>query len=191
MQCTEENIRLSKAQTIRLVRAAQRGDQDAFGELFTRYEQAVYATAMRRLGNHAEAEELCQEVFLKAMQKVVQLKAPAAFGAWLRQITGRMAINRALRRAPVTSAEPEVLEATCADGETPLQAALTTERKSQLRAGLRRLGRLDRETLTAFYFRGRTLLEMSDEFDSPVGTIKRRLHVARKRLAEQLEGLAV
>ena len=41
-----------------------------------------------------------------------------------------------------------------------------------------------------FYFRGRSLVEMSDEFDSPVGTIKRRLHVARKRLAKELSALA-
>jgi RNA polymerase sigma-70 factor (ECF subfamily) len=50
---------------------------------------------------------------------------------------------------------------------------------------------MDRETLVAFYVRGQSLLEMSEEFDSPVGTIKRRLHVARKRLAKELESLAV
>ena len=45
---------------------------------------------------------------------------------------------------------------------------------------------MDRETLEAFYVRGHSLLEMSDEFDAPVGTIKRRLHVARKRLAQEM-----
>ena len=53
-----------------------------------------------------------------------------------------------------------------------------------------RVRELDRETLVAFYVDGDSLLEMSDRFDSPVGTIKRRLHVARKRLAKQLEELA-
>jgi RNA polymerase sigma-70 factor (ECF subfamily) len=42
----------------------------------------------------------------------------------------------------------------------------------------------------AFYFHGRSLVEMSDQFDSPVGTIKRRLHVARKRLAKELATMA-
>ena len=45
---------------------------------------------------------------------------------------------------------------------------------------------MDRETLVAFYVNGQSLVEMSDRFDSPVGTIKRRLHVARKRLAKEL-----
>ena len=60
-----------------------------------------------------------------------------------------------------------------------------------MRAGLNRLRALDRETLEAFYVRGQSLLEMSDEFDAPLGTIKRRLHVARKRLAKEVEPLAV
>jgi RNA polymerase sigma-70 factor (ECF subfamily) len=55
---------------------------------------------------------------------------------------------------------------------------------------LDRLGDLDRETLEAFYVRGQSLIEMSDEFSSPIGTIKRRLHVARKRLARELHALA-
>ena len=49
---------------------------------------------------------------------------------------------------------------------------------------------LDRDTLVAFYFQGQSLVQMSDEFNSPVGTIKRRLHVARKRLAKELAALA-
>ena len=49
---------------------------------------------------------------------------------------------------------------------------------------------MDRDTLVSFYLDGHTLAEMSEEFDSPVGTIKRRLHVARKRLAKELKALA-
>ena len=67
--------------------------------------------------------------------------------------------------------------------------ALDRERQSQVRAGLRRLGDLDRNTLVAFYVEGQSLIEMSEEFRSPVGTIKRRLHTARKRLAVELEQL--
>src|SRR5262249_1056426 len=48
---------------------------------------------------------------------------------------------------------------------------------------------LDRRTLVAFYFEGRSLQEMSAEFDSPVGTIKRRLHTARNRLRDKLSDL--
>ena len=173
-----------------LVEAAQAGDREAFGDLATRFEPMVYAIAYRRLGNHAEAQELCQEVLVKAMQKIDQLKVPAAFGGWLRSITVRLAINRQVRRAPSIATEPQTLEATCVESHTPLDAVLADERAAQVRGGLARLGELDRSTLEAFYVRGQSLAEMSASFAAPIGTIKRRLHVARKRLARQLEPAA-
>ncbi len=170
-----------------LVEEAQQGDRVAFGQLVERYERSVYATAMRRLGNEAEAQELVQEVFVQALRKIDQLRDPLRFGGWLRSITQRMAINRAARSRPVISADPEVLEATCVESNTPMNLAIQAERRTQVHAGLRRLRELDRDTLLAFYVEGQSLIEMSDAFDSPVGTIKRRLHVARKRLAKELE----
>jgi RNA polymerase sigma-70 factor (ECF subfamily) len=138
------------------------------------------------LRNAADAQELCQEVFMQALRKIDQLHDPRCFAGWLRAITARMAINRLVRRKPVATVEPQQVAADCVEYETPLGRVLARERRCQVRLGLGRLRRLDRETLEAFYFHGRSLLEMSDDFQSPVGTIKRRLHVARKRLAEEL-----
>jgi len=172
------------------VRAAQGGDRQAFGRLVERYQRAVYAIAYRRLGNHAETQELCQEVFIQAMRKIGQLRDARCFGAWLRAIAKRMAINRAVRRRPMVTGPDGACEATCVEHHTPLVNVLAHERKTQVRLGLGKLRALDRDTLVAFYFDGSSLLEMSRQFDSPVGTIKRRLHVARKRLAKELRSLA-
>jgi RNA polymerase sigma-70 factor (ECF subfamily) len=101
-----------------------------------------------------------------------------------------MAINRQVRRAPSIATEPATLEATCVESRTPLDVALANERAAQVHGGLARLGDLDRHTLEAFYVRGQSLAEMSASFEAPVGTIKRRLHVARKRLAAHLEAAA-
>jgi RNA polymerase sigma-70 factor (ECF subfamily) len=141
------------------------------------------------LGDYDEAQELCQDVFVQALQKIGQLREPECFGGWLRSITHRMAINRITRSAPDRATEPEALEASCVEEETPLTAILDRERREQMRAGLQRLRDLDRETLVAFYVKGQTLLEMSDAFAAPLGTIKRRLHVARQRLAKEVEPL--
>jgi RNA polymerase sigma-70 factor (ECF subfamily) len=185
----EPELNYQTASVAELVGAAQAENREAFGELVTRYQGMVYSLAYGRLNDHAEAQELCQEVFVKAMQKLFQLAAPEAFGGWLRSITIRMAINRRVRRAPVISTEPQALEATCIESNTPLDAALANERAAQVQAGLKRLGKLDRKTLVAFYVRGQSLAEMSESFEAPIGTIKRRLHVARKRLARELEGV--
>lgn len=174
-----------------LVRLAQAGDRSAFGELFERYEPTVIAIANRRLRSMADAQELSQDVFVQAMLKIDQLRTPEAFIGWLRQITVRMAINRCVRRSVATSVEPEILEATVTDEASPLDAALTIERKDQVQAGLDRLGEMDRDTLVAFYVEGQSLIEMSEQFEAPLGTIKRRLHVARKRLAREVGEMAV
>jgi RNA polymerase sigma-70 factor, ECF subfamily len=187
-----ETFRLAPVNEISLtetVRAAQRGDRQAFGRLVESYEQAVYATVFRRLGNHAETQELCQDVFIQAMRKLGQLEDPRCFGGWIRAIAARMAINYAVRRGPRISGDRELIENNCVENRTPLVAILAREREDQVRRGLRKLRAMDRETLEAFYFEGSSLCEMSRKFDAPVGTIKRRLHVARKRLAKELEAL--
>lgn len=183
-QLTDERTEL-----ITLVEAAQQGDREAFGELCQRFERHVLAIALRRLGDYGEAQELCQDVFIQAMNKIGQLREPAAFPGWLRSITHRLAINRIIRWNNELAIEQEALDAACAVEESPLENVLTEERDRGLQAGLARLGQVDRETLVAFYVDGRSLNEMSTDFAAPVGTIKRRLHVARKRLAKEVEEL--
>lgn len=177
----------SRATVADLVVAAQAGDRDAFGQLVERYQDAIYHTALRKTGNAAEAQELVQDVFVQALRKIEQLRQPEAFGGWLRSIASRLAINAAIRRKAVQPIESETLDAVCIDDDsTPLGDALQRERVRHVRAGLRRLKPLDRSTLVAFYVDGQSLAEMSTKFDSPIGTIKRRLHTARKRLAAEL-----
>src|SRR5947208_1299800 len=176
------------SEILNLVERARAGDRAAYGELVTRFQPAVYAIALARLRNPAEAQELAQEVFIHGMTKLDQLRDAACFAGWLRQITVRMAINRLTRRGPFQGAEPEVFQNAPAAGETPLEQLVRAEQRAELREGLDGLKPLDRQTLEAFYLRGRSLQQMSREFETPVGTIKRRLHVARLRLKAVLEG---
>jgi RNA polymerase sigma-70 factor (ECF subfamily) len=172
---------------IRVVERARGGDRSAYGELVERFQPTVFAIALARLRNPAEAQELAQEVFIHAMTKLAQLRDAHCFAGWLRQITERMAINRLTRRGPVRGAEPSVLDNVQAAGTSPLEDLVRTEQRAELWAGLDRLKPVDRATLVAFYIRGQSLKQMSREFETPVGTIKRRLHVARHRLREHLQ----
>lgn len=188
------NTLLDEAQVnelIGLVRLAQQNDRQAQGELLLRFEAQVQAIALRQLGNYAEAQELCQEVFLHALRKLHQLRDPRCFAGWLRSIARRMVINRVVRRGNCVSMEPQAIEGSCTENETPFTLALAAEEAAGVRQGLSRLGEMDRQTLVAFYVNGQSLVEMSDQFAAPIGTIKRRLHVARKRLAKEVELMAV
>ena len=173
-----------------LVLRAQRGDRAAYGELAERFQPTVYAVALARLRNPTEAQELAQEVFLHGMRKLPQLRDAACFAGWLRQITVRMAINRLTRRGPLQKVESEMLESAEAAGANPLDTMIQSEQAAELYPALEQLKPLDRATLVAFYIRGRSLKQMSREFETPIGTIKRRLHVARNRLKKSLERAA-
>ena len=178
------------SEILQLVLQAQAGDRSAFGELAERFQPTVYAIALARLRNPAEAQELAQEVFLHAMRKLPQLRDPLCFAGWLRQITVRMAINRLTRRGPLLKVESEVLENAESAGVGPLDNMLKAEAAAEVHKGLARLKPTDRATLEAFYLRGRSLKQMSRDFETPIGTIKRRLHVARNRLRKQMERAA-
>ncbi|MCZ2342741.1 MAG: sigma-70 family RNA polymerase sigma factor, partial [Bacteroidales bacterium] len=171
-----------------LVEQAKAGDRLAFGELVERFQGSVYAMAMSRVHDPLDAQELTQEVFIHAMWKLPQLREPRAFAGWLRKITARMAINRLTRKGPVFGAEPEMLDSVEGVVRGPLDEMELREAKANLHAALRRLKDDDRATLEAFYLRGRSLKQMAREFDAPVGTIKRRLHVARQRLKTVMVG---
>jgi RNA polymerase sigma-70 factor (ECF subfamily) len=170
-----------------LVRRAQAGDREAFGALVEQFERTVQAICLRRLGNPSEAVELTQEVFLHVMRRIGQLREPERFAGWLRQVTVRMAINRATRRQVPSSVETVVLEAACEQRVDPLAELIARERAQRLWEAIARLKVLDREALLAFYIEGQSLLEIADRFQVPVGTVKRRLHTARKRLKAELE----
>jgi RNA polymerase sigma-70 factor (ECF subfamily) len=167
-----------------LIVRSKNGDRLAMDEICVRFDRQVFAIAYRRLENWDEALELKQDVFIQAFRKLDQLEAPEAFPGWLRQIVVRMAINRATRRRRVASVDAEILEATVGCDHDPAENVIASETREQVRRGLAGLKALDRETLMAFYFERQSLVEMSENFSAPVGTIKRRLHTARKRLAE-------
>lgn len=178
---------MSYSEITELVERAMTGDRQAFGTLVERFQPTVYAVALTRLRNPTDAQELTQEVFLHVMKKIPQLRDAQCFAGWLRQITVRMAINRLTRRGPLHKAEADALDGAEAAGVTPLDGMIRSEQAGQLYQALDQLKPVDRATLIAFYIRGRTLKQMSREFETPVGTIKRRLHVARNRLKEVME----
>jgi len=170
------------------VRRAQAGDREAYGDLAEQFRPTVYAIAMARLRDPNEAQELTQDVLVHAFVKLRQLRLPGAFPGWLRQITARMVVNRVMRRKVAGFGGAMTLDSAPDRAASPMDCLINREAAEQVRQGLDRLNPMDRETLVAFYFRGQSLCQISREADAPIGTIKRRLHVARNRLRRELEG---
>ena len=124
------------------------------------------------------------------LRRIGQLREPERFAGWLRQVAVRMAINRATRRVSPPSVEVGILEGAASEhSDEPLDQLISRERSERLWAALGRLKALDREALDAFYIRGHSLLEIAEMLDVPLGTVKRRLHTARKRLKARARSL--
>ncbi len=169
-----------------LVDKAKTGDRDAFGELVTRFHGTVHALAMVRVRNYAEAQDLTQDVFAHAFRKLPQLREARCFAGWLRRIVARMAVNRLTRRKVAYGTDPEILSQVVGHEAEPSDALEAMDQVELLREAVTRLKPSDRATLEAFYLGGQSIKEMAEANGAPVGTIKRRLFVARDRLRDVL-----
>ncbi|GEM_PF-238733 len=175
-----------------IVMRAQTGDKAALNELIRRFYPVVLRRVQRSLKNESCAQDLCQEIFIRIIRRLYQLKEPTLFAAWVKKIVRRMTATAFSRNVWGIKHGERLSYFFQPDGmaTTPLQQLLAKECQSQIRHGLQKLAEDDREALVAFYFHGLTLSELSSRLDRPVGTLKRRLHVARRRLAFQLSQLA-
>lgn len=86
-----------------LVRAAQGGDRSAFGTLYERYARMVHGILLAHV-SYTDAEDLVQDVFVRAMQQLRSLRDPAAFGGWLGSIARRLAVDVHRKCRPVSEA---------------------------------------------------------------------------------------
>ena len=170
-----------------LVTRAQHGDRQAYSELYEHFCPRVHALAHAYLHDTLAAQELAHDVLVQAFVKLQQLRCPAAFPVWLRQMTTRMAINYVSRRGREVLVVAALRHQAMTDS-SPLEQLLSDERLERVRQSLERLTPLDRDTLLAFYYHGQSLATISQQAAAPLGTIKRRLHMARKRLRQELYG---
>jgi len=95
---------LSSADDAALVEAFRRGRREAFDVIVVRHQRSVYRLCYRFTGNHEDASDLAQDVFVRAFRGLRQFKGTAALGTWLHRIGVNAALNRnAVRRPPAAS----------------------------------------------------------------------------------------
>lgn len=172
------------AEETTLVVRAQTRDAAAFEALVGRYQSLVSAYARHLLDNIPEAEDVAQEVFLRAFQELASLREPNRFGAWLKSIAWRecrgwVRKQQAARRAVQNTPAPEALLLDPFPDATP-DADPWLERLAQT---IDDMSEGKKTVLSLFYLRGLSQERISDFLDIPVGTVKRRLFEARQAVA--------
>ncbi len=168
-----------------LVQSVLEGETGSFRTLVERYQDAVFGVAFSKTGSFADAEDIAQETFLAAFESLHQLAEPARFGAWLYRIAVNTASKR-IRRDRRREKRHESLPSPARGGMTPDEAVQRDETRGEVLAAVRRLPEASREAATLYYIDGYSTADIGRFTGRPVGTIRRRLHDARKRLRKEL-----
>src|SRR5262249_15429666 len=146
-----------------LIQQVLQGNRSAFDTLVARYHADVLRQALRRVRRQEDAEEVAQNVFVKAYVGLPRLQRTADFEHWLRVITARESITwlRRTRPEPETTPEHEPIE----DGAaSPEEALLAAELRAAVRRALDSLPEHERRVAHAYYFDGASYREIERRY---------------------------
>jgi len=167
-----------------LVRRAQEGDRSSFEQLYRMHAGSVYALCLRLSRKPQEAEEMTQEVFVRAWEKLERFRSPGHFAAWLKRVAVNLTITA--RRTVARRGEPQPLFE-----EYGVPGDDCGERISGARVDLEKaIAALPGGARTVFVLHdihGYRHGEIAEMTGTAMGTTKAQLHRARKRLREYLE----
>jgi len=177
-----------------LLRRARDGDRDAFSGLVIRHQDRLYTTALRILGNAADAADVVQETLLRAWLHIGELQA-AGLRSWLLRVTVNCCRDQQRRqvRRPATPLEDEAANIVELPDPSigPEQEVLAHERTATVLAALRQLPLDLRTVLVLRDVNDLSYDEIAAVLRIPTGTAKSRVNRARLRLAERLRGSAL
>ena len=187
---------MEREDDVQLIQAVLSGDDSAFGILVEKYQKSVHALAWRKIGDFHYAEEITQDTFLRAYQKLSTLKNPSSFPGWLRAITNRLCKNWQQRK-------PKIEESMQSLEDTPMEKVAesayaryvleqretqaTEQRFEIVKKLLEKLPEGEQTVVTLYYLGEMTTTEISKFLGVSVKAIRTRLHRARKRLEKEEE----
>jgi RNA polymerase sigma-70 factor, ECF subfamily len=180
-----------------LVEACRAGRTEAFGVLVERYKGRLYPTIARLVGSAHDAEDILQDAFVRAFEKLDQFQGDSSFYTWIYRIAVNLALSGHRRRRIRSALRPGLRslasrglhtadESAGSDPAAPLERA---ERERLVEAALDRLGPEHRAVVILKDFDGHRYEEISAILNIPVGTVRSRLHRARCELRDRLRFL--
>lgn len=191
----------AQPEDLELVRRAQAGDVDAFGELVERNRRAVFRAALAGVGSAAEADDITQDAFVTAFQKLNGFRGEASFRTWLLAITWRKAIDRRksvtrwMQRlaspAPGwdTGEEQDPMNHLASGEQSQEDELLTSDLQRRLQSLIASLPRKLRDALLLAGSGDHSYDEIGRMLKVPTGTVKWRVSEARKVLRHKMAAM--
>ncbi len=166
-----------------LIQRARRGEAEAFGELVTRYQTGVFNVCYRILYERAEAEDMAQESFIRAHERLDTFDDQRPFGPWIRRVAANVCLNQ-LASQRLTAELDEERDADASQRPEAVQE--DRERSEQIRRVLASLPAHYRVVIELRHYQELSYAEIAAELNIPLSDVKSHLFRARKLLAEKL-----
>jgi RNA polymerase sigma-70 factor (ECF subfamily) len=166
-----------------LILQARSGESEAFGELVTRYQMGVFNVCYRILHERREAEDLAQESFIRAYERINTFDIEREFGAWIRRVAANLCLNH-LEAQKVTVELDDERDAD--PTQRPESVVEVNERSEQIRKALASLPANYRLVIELRHYQQMSYDEIAAQLNIPLSDVKSHLFRARKILAEKL-----
>lgn len=174
-----------------LVDASLAGRRDAFDVIVERHRRHVYQLCYRFVGNHEDASDLAQDVFVRAYRGLKNFRGHASLGTWLYRIGVNVCLNKvgakSLRVESIDRLEALNDERMAAHDESAPEALLRSERAAQVRAAIAKLPRKQRATLILRMYHELPHDQIADVLGSSVGAVKANFFHALNNLKKLLQ----
>lgn len=178
--------RLDADQDRSFLERVRKGEPEGATELFRRHSAAILRYADRLLGSRAEAEDVTQEVFLKAIVRVEQYDGRAPVASWLFAIAANACRDRLRKAGRRGSVSLETVAEPAAPGPSPDRALVESERRRLVRRALAALSDEQREALVLARFHGMPYVEIARTLEISEGAVKTRIFRAMEKLKDVL-----
>lgn len=179
-----------------IVEVARDGERQEFDALVERYHKQAYNIAYRMAGNHADAEDLTQEAFIRAFRFFGQYRRELPFDSWLYKIMSNVFIDRLRRRPkakirsldqPVQTEDGEAHFDVPDPGDGPEDIVISMQMDVRIQSALANLPEAFRITVIYADIEGLSYEEIAEVTKTNIGTVRSRLHRGRRLLREKLK----
>ena len=171
-----------------LVLRTRAGDVDAFGELVRRYQGIVFNVCLRLVGERLTAEDMAQETFMRAFDRLATFDETRPFAPWIKQVAANCCYSALKRNTPVRLPLEEETDLPDTSGQRdPVAVQAHREQAEELRATLGELPAHYRAVIELRHFHEMTYDEIANFLALPLSDVKSHLFRARKALAQRLE----
>lgn len=191
---TEEAANSQASVDAELVKRVQAGDKTAFDLLVRKYQSRVISLVGRYVKNHATAQDIAQEAFIKAYRGLANFRGDSAFYTWLYRIAINTAKNHLVaqsRRVPDVEIDAQEAEqysngGLLQDQSSPERILLTEEIKNEVFATIETLPDDLKMAITLRELEGMSYEEIAKSMDCPIGTVRSRIFRAREAIDKVL-----